>query len=168
MIKKFNNFIKESMEHLQKEEVIDIFQDYLDEFDEDKIVVKFNKDLLFVEITHTPWLKGIPKKDHFDTFAKNWTKIAGRVKMIQNFGYKIISFNYTEDGSPNSPCGFKFSFSTKQDSGQFLAFKDIPEWNRYLDAIIFVNNKLNEPKSVLHNFLDNNDFDPDHYIVIEV
>jgi hypothetical protein len=114
MIKKFNQFlISESKHSLQKEDVIDIFQNYLDEFDEEEIIkVQFTENNLLIDLIHSPWMSGLSIKDHPRVFAKNWGMINGSIEMLKKFGYDLISFSYD---SPESPSELYFRLSIIKD-----------------------------------------------------
>jgi hypothetical protein len=126
-IKSFKIFEKKKVT-ISKDEIIDEFQDYLDDLDNDKIKVKFHGDVITIKITNDSWLTGKSGIDIPRTHASIWTKLSNSIDMVCKLhGLNLIDieFDNHEDGSLKV---VEISLSDKsrdQMSGIDISFNDI-------------------------------------------
>lgn len=137
MIKKFPNFLLESASNIQVDDILDIFQKYLDNVEREKIDINITDRYIRVKIIHNPWLKGSGVKI-LEILSQNWDTLNRSIKMVESmYGIKLTkieflgdpleSWSHTPAGDPR---GFKMVFE-RSGSKNFVSISNILELKNF-------------------------------------
>jgi len=132
MIKKFQNFIIESVSDIQKDDILEIFQEYLDHVEGDKIDINITDRFIRIGIKHLPWLEGNSNQGKIaEILSQNWNLMNASIKMTESqLGVKLEEFKFSVPTSGNyrdnpSPIFFKIIFSRSGGSENFVSISSL-------------------------------------------
>jgi len=95
-MKKFSNKILESNDSITKEDVIDIFQEYIDSIDSERIKVSINSEFVTISIkSEIPKFK--TNRECIKSASRTWNLIEGSISMLESI-WGLTLDNSTEFG----------------------------------------------------------------------
>jgi hypothetical protein len=117
---------------ISKDDIEDIFQEYLDNLDGDSLAVDIRDGSILVSIKNQSWVDKEVGIGIVEKFSKMWLILLGSIKMMSSM-YNLQVDNIFIENDENSPVFvqilFKLIGSSKED-GKIITFNDIMETSR--------------------------------------